>query len=57
MEHSDYSYLFAPVISANSWLSLVSQGGSPILLAMWMRIVVVGGSGGYELDPESQPTF
>jgi hypothetical protein len=26
------SYLFAPVTKANSWLSLVSQGGNPILL-------------------------
>jgi len=26
------SYLFAPVIKANSWLSLVSHGGNPILL-------------------------
>lgn len=24
-------YLFTPVISANSWLSLVSQGGNPMV--------------------------
>ena len=28
------SYLFAPVTKANSWLSLVSHGGRPILYSV-----------------------
>jgi hypothetical protein len=39
------SDLFAPVIKANSWLSLVSQGGNPILLEDGNFIVVVRKNG------------
>jgi len=36
-----YSYLFAPVTKANSWLSLVSQGVNPILVVVLVKNVVL----------------
>ena len=36
------SYLFAPVISANSWLSLVSQGGKPIIAEGFEKVLLRG---------------
>ena len=35
------TYVFAPVIRANSWLSLVSHGGRPIfVMSLWERKIV-----------------